>query len=535
MKIELTLKNYRCFSEQYPARIHVQKGFTAFLGINNSGKSSLLKFFYEYRGLFDVFAQGDRSTIFEALKGNPRAFNIQPTITDQEETFSRINQHDLEIRIRVITESAATDDLTPKELIFTVPRATNTWRITITKANGPVTLVDQAALTGSPGTGEKRIILSGGKELVEITALIEACRLLSDTFYIGAFRNALNLGSFTNYHDIKIGQEFIAHWRSLKTGENRKQNEATYSLTEDIRRIFAFDSLEINPASNDHAIQVFINGKSFRLSELGSGISQFILVLANVAVRRPSYILIDEPELNLHPSLQIDFMTTLASYAKQGILFATHSYGLARASGDLVYTIDQLTPGMSQVRPIETTPRLAEFLGELSFSGYKELGFEGILLVEGVTEVKTLHQFLRMLKKDHQIVLLPLGGDQLIRKDCETELLEVMRISPKVSALIDSERESVGSSLNAARSSFLETCKEIGINCHILERRSLENYFSDAAVKAVKKEKYRALSHFEKLEDVPMPWAKAENWRIAREMIFDDIKETDLGKFLDGL
>ena len=48
MDAELTLKNYRCFSDESPARFSLRRGFTAFVGVNNSGKSSLLRFFYEF-------------------------------------------------------------------------------------------------------------------------------------------------------------------------------------------------------------------------------------------------------------------------------------------------------------------------------------------------------------------------------------------------------------------------------------------------------------------------------------------------------
>ena len=45
MRIELTLKNYRCFPDISPARIVIEDGkWTAFVGVNNSGKSSLLRF-----------------------------------------------------------------------------------------------------------------------------------------------------------------------------------------------------------------------------------------------------------------------------------------------------------------------------------------------------------------------------------------------------------------------------------------------------------------------------------------------------------
>lgn len=69
----------------------------------------------------------------------------------------------------------------------------------------------------------------------------------------------------------------------------------------------------------------------------------------------------------------------------------------------------------------------------------------------------------------------------------------------------------------------------------MLERRAIENYFTDDAIKAVKGDKYKALGPYEKLERTPMPWAKSENWRIAHKMILDDIEETDLFKFLKQL
>src|SRR6266702_3463896 len=68
MEIELTIKNYRCFSDEKPARILIKPGFTAFLGINNSGKSSLLKFFYEFRNLFQQLSETGIITFANDMK-----------------------------------------------------------------------------------------------------------------------------------------------------------------------------------------------------------------------------------------------------------------------------------------------------------------------------------------------------------------------------------------------------------------------------------------------------------------------------------
>ncbi|RMH35315.1 MAG: ATP-binding protein [Nitrospirae bacterium] len=140
------------------------------------------------------------------------------------------------------------------------------------------------------------------------------------------------------------------------------------ALTEDLRKLFGFRSLEINPTQDDSTFQVIIDGKPYLLHELGGGFAQFLVALANVALRNPPpYILIDEPELNLHPSLQLDFLTTLASYATEGVVFATHNLGLARGRANTIYSV-QIDAGRgSLIRPFEQTPRLAELMGELQW------------------------------------------------------------------------------------------------------------------------------------------------------------------------
>ena len=262
-----------------------------------------------------------------------------------------------------------------------------------------------------------------------------------------------------------------------------------------------------------------------------SGLAHFVIVLANAALKNPKWILIDEPELNLHPALQLDFLTTLAKYAQEGVWFSSHSIGLARSAAPKVYSVTKVREGDSDIRPLEGTPRLAEFLGEMSFSSHKELGFEKILLVEGPTEVPAIQQFLRMIGKDHQILLLPIHG-HMPKTD---ELDEILRISTNIAALIDSEKVSETSTLNQDRQDFLNLCTRKGLKSHVLSRRAIENYFPDAVVKRVFGSSYRALAPYEKLSDANPHWSKSQNWKMAADMTSDDIRGTDLGTFLEEL
>jgi predicted ATPase len=385
------------------------------------------------------------------------------------------------------------------------------------------------------GFAANNVLTINGVPKVNLSPLTELATVLGHTLYLGPFRNVVNMGGSGDYYDIHIGEQFITQWRLLKTGYNKRQSESTYRLIADIQRIFGFKSLDINASDDGKNMQLMIDGKSYKQSEIGSGLIQFVLVLANAAIKKPSFILIDEPELNLHPSLQVDFLTTLASYASHGVLFATHNLGLARAVSDRVYSIRRVGD-TRQVRDFTATKALAEFLGELGFNAYQDLGFETVLLVEGPTEVTCIQQLLRHFQKEHRVVMLPLGGSSMINAGSEIQLLEVTRISQKVYALIDSERSQAGDALEAGRQSFTEICSKLNISCKVLERRAIENYFPERAIRAVKNsDKYRALAPYEKLAEVSPAWSKQENWRIARAMTKDEFKDTDLGRFLNDI
>jgi hypothetical protein len=169
-------------------------------------------------------------------------------------------------------------------------------------------------------------------------------------------------------------------------------------------------------------------------------------------------------------------------------------------------------------------------LGQLSFDRRPDLGFSKVLLVEGKSELRTLAQFLRFYSKEHEILLLPLHGDEMIRGDVQNELSELLRIGGDVHYLIDSERSTAGESLMKNRQDFVDLCAELGIDGHVLERRALENYLTDAAVKRAFGNSVSALDPYEK-----KGWPKVNNWRIALEMSKADLDATDLGQFLGRL
>lgn len=525
--VRLTIKNYRCFDDSNPLVIDLGRNFTALIGPNNSGKSSFLKFFFEFRHLWALL-WGSLPALFRGDRPN---LNLNG-VPDPEEIFSNTNVRDISIEIEIgDTPAKVTNQLKIAKVVCTCNRnPPNPWDFQFfTNEN------NKELTKGGSGSWHENFVSfeSVDGNIYNAADFFDLAKSFHSALYIGPFRNAINEGA-GSYYDLAIGSSFIGTWDSWKTGNIKAQNRAVEAVTSDIRQIFDYDRLEINASQDKKTLVIYIDGKPYRLPELGAGLAQFIIVLGNAAIKRPSVILIDEPELNLHPSLQIDFLTSLGSYAQNAVVYATHSIGLARTTADRIYSFQNVN-GRSLVKPFEQTPNYAEFLGEMSFSAFKEMGYDRILLVEGVTDVKTVQQFLRMLRKDHRIVILPLGGDQLVRAGVEAELLELKRLSDNISALVDSERNSEEAEPKVERKSFTDICKKLEIDVCVTQRRAIENYLSDQAIQAVLGDSYRALGSYESLKELPNGWSKADNWKIARQMNFTDIENTDVGEFLKKL
>lgn len=367
---------------------------------------------------------------------------------------------------------------------------------------------------------------------------VDALEQLSKVIYIGPFRHALSSSSEKTYYDLTIGKPLMLAWDQMKNSVIQGGFPKSKKVTEALKRVFGYHHLDIQLSHEQNDLLVTVDdNKRHSMSEMGSGFTQLWVVLANLVRSEPSFILIDEPELNLHPALQAQFISTLSSFATRGVVFATHNVGLARTSADRIYTVrrsDDHTHPI--VRPWDKTGRLSELLGEIGFRAFQDLGFEKILLVEGPTEIKAIQQVLRMLGKDNEIVLIPLGGSSMINGRREAELEELKRISENVYALIDGEKASPEASWPRERSDFHKTCTNAGIKCHITERRSLDNYMSDSAVKKAIGVNVQALGPFERLKDPGKNgWGKSENWRIAIHMSATEWLENDVGKFLSEI
>jgi len=531
--IRLTFRNYRGFTESDPLVLEVRSGFTAIVGRNNSGKSAAKLAFYELRNLFRDISHdlAINPSIRSVLSTNGQLHVDYLGVTDIEEIFN--NQNDRQLVLEMEFLDAATpaeiSENSLRRVVATCQRESpRMWSLGFFGAAAPTTEIRNF---GRIGPHSVNTIHVGGRS-VDCADFIKAMQVIAGARYYGPFRNAINEGA-GDYYDLRVGTSFIDLWKEWKTSGVKHKSRAIDQVTEDIRRLFDFKRLEISASDNLKTLMVSVDGQPYRLNELGSGLAQFIMVLGNAATNPASILLIDEPETHLHPALQIDFLSSVARYADVGIIFSTHSIGLARSVAQQIYSI-QKRDGRSLIKRFEETPNYVEFIGELSFSTFKDLGSDRVLLVEGVNDVLVVQQLLRLVGKDHTTVILPLGGDQLATGR-EAELHELTRLSNSIIALVDSERTSEAGPIGTKRQAFKDVCEKLSIPVCITDLRAIENYFPDRAVKAALGSSYSAIGPFDALKDATKPWGKTENWKIARQLDWGEIADTDVGRFLKNI
>lgn len=507
--INVTLNHYRCFQDTSPVSLLLEPGKTiALVGKNNVGKSTLMRFFYELRLVLVNYRSGSWTS-------HPKGVSRTSSASDPS-LGTRYGLGDL-LELYPNRDSS-------KSVRFSIDSPGMGCEFEISKPSV------------QHGHGLHKT-LGVDSTVPDINA--EIVHQFQNTLYFGAHRNLVNEGAGgSGYFDLSVGTAFTSEWDYLKNGLDSQNAASALRAERLIADLLEWPSLSINASADKKQIFLTRDGiNRFAISELGAGIAELVICIVTAAVKKPSWILIDEPESHLHPSLQIKFLEALTLLASHGVIFTTHSIGLARTCADSILVVEQDHIGRSSLRPFEAVNNFSQLMGELSFAQLHELGFNKLLLCEGVTEVKTLRQILRHWKLDSSVMIVPLGGTTLIDAKRQQELSEFNRFGVEVFVLVDSERKNADA-VKSDRDKFISLCKRLfGKNNAIQTKyRATENYFTAEAInKAMRSEKYKPLEPFQSAGDVDMFWGKNKNWLIAAEMTKADWQKTDLAVLFDAM
>ncbi len=286
MKATFRISNYRCFPNDHPAEIELRDGVTALVGVNNSGKSSLLRFFYEFRNLF-VSIGDDPNQLVSALRGGNVTFEPMAHTIHPDNLVNYRNKAPITITMSVDWDSfssqfgiASLDESQrelPKALVIEIAPSSFAWRARfLDRSSQPIALNDPKGITPD---ALQAIVESPERIPLVITAHYRhAFRTIGKSLYIPAFRHVLGHTGSRPYFDLTVGDQVIDRWDKLKNGHDPNAARKIKDATEMLRTIFGYSTLDIQANHDRSDFNVTIDGHRNLLSTIGSGFAQFFIV-----------------------------------------------------------------------------------------------------------------------------------------------------------------------------------------------------------------------------------------------------------------
>lgn len=147
-------------------------------------------------------------------------------------------------------------------------------------------------------------------------------RLFSNFFYLGPIRQAPSyLYSWSGYEPVEVGKAGKDTIAALLAGNSRKyvlpdhpktSKTLQHVIAESLQQMGLIDKFEVHPISKAHQqyeVKIATKGSSelVNLPDVGFGISQILPVITELFyVPQNSVIIIEQPELHLHPKAQAE-------------------------------------------------------------------------------------------------------------------------------------------------------------------------------------------------------------------------------------
>jgi predicted ATP-dependent endonuclease of OLD family len=262
-------------------------------------------------------------------------------------------------------------------------------------------------------------------------------------------RNSTNKQSY--YFD---GAKIIEELDKLRLDRATPSNWAGYKkqIKQWLTEILSEEVTNIEIVDKDLSLD-FKSGLSFSLDQLGTGVSQIVMLLSHLWINKDMNlnVFLEEPEANLHPEAVVKLVSIFEKeLVNHRFFITTHSPSLIDCLNEnwAVYRTLKLPNGASSITPNDNIIKYYETLDSLGVKASQILQSNTVLWVEGPSDRIYLKKWIDIysdeeLKEGIDYSFLYFGGTNLASftalDDIDDNLINILSTSRKAYLIADSD------------------------------------------------------------------------------------------------
>lgn len=383
--------------------------------------------------------------------------------------------------------------------------------------------------------------------------------LLQRIIFFPSFRRPSLAGTGSDVGALAGGQDLVRWVQAASSADprdaaSRRQNALLQEFQEEFAEFAGYRNFSLSvreyslPLPNNEEVEInaTVDGRLRLLSQLGAGIGESLIILLVAKLSQEwqdppvDIVLLEEPELHIHPSLQRRLLDRLAEYGVQ-VIAATHSPTVvnwfSRGGNRVFRTEFDREKRRVEVNEVKGLAELRGLIESIGASPADVVLADRVLLVEGSNDVPVFQAWLRKAPSyaGQNVAVLALGGSDAASGNFNPE--QWRSLHPKIGAILDSERKSNKEEPRPERQDIKCKLDAVGIRCHLTKFRSTESYFTPRALWSVYGNCPDSLDPFEDpnlaVRGVKQ-FSKSRNGEVAQAMEWDEISRTDVGEQIES-
>ncbi|MFE4961679.1 ATP-dependent endonuclease [Streptomyces sp. NPDC056660] len=207
------------------------------------------------------------------------------------------------------------------------------------------------------------------------------------------------------------GSNLPAVLLDLQTNRSQLMNELRSIISQMVPEVGRLETPTLSNVLEIAFSDPFIPGFRHNLKELGTGVEQLLLTLVvGLTEEKPSTLVVEEPETNLHPAAQRALLGLLNSWAADRLIIAaTHSpVMLDWAPGEKTLWHVTRSEGDSRLTAVEESP--VDLFQSLGVRISDVLSADRLLFVEGPSDEDVLSVWFPEVMRNPRVSLISGGG-----------------------------------------------------------------------------------------------------------------------------